>query len=102
MGDKGTLIADQAGPNPAEDGVVIASRGGAALAPLVTPAKYLPPTDPRDHRLAAFRLLVHEFNRGIDTGTSPAPNFADGLRCQEVLDAVRASSDAGGRAVALG
>jgi predicted dehydrogenase len=28
---------------------------------------------------------------------SPAPNFTDGLRCQEVLDAVRESSRSGRR-----
>jgi predicted dehydrogenase len=48
----------------------------------------------------AFRLLVRDFNRGIDEGTSPAPNFTDGLRCQEVLDAVRESSETG-RTIAL-
>ena len=32
MGDEGTLIAEQAGPNPTDDGVVIASRKGAPFA----------------------------------------------------------------------
>jgi predicted dehydrogenase len=95
MGDKGTLIAEQAGPNPTEDGVVIASDGGSPLSVLETPKKYLPLKDERDHRLAAFRLLVRDFNAGIEQGTSPAPNFTDGLRCQQVLDAVRESSETG-------
>ncbi len=95
MGDNGTLIAEQTGPNPAEDGVVIASRGGAPLQALETPKQYTPLTDERDHRLAAFRLLVRDFTSGIEQGTSPAPNFTDGLRCQEVLDAVRESSASG-------
>ncbi len=95
MGERGTLIAEQPGPNPMENGVVAASRDGAPLQPLVTPAKYTPFTDDRDHRLMAFRLLVREFTNGIEQRTSPAPNFADGLRCQEVLDAVRASSKSG-------
>ena len=43
----------------------------------------------------AFRLLVRDFTSGIEQGTSPSPNFTDGLRCQEVLDAVRASSETG-------
>ena len=101
MGDGGTFVAEQAGPNPTEDGIVIASRGGAPLQPLPTPARYLPGTDARDHRLMAFRMLVRDFTRGIDEGTSPAPNFDDGLRCQEVLDAIRQSSDTG-RTVAVG
>jgi predicted dehydrogenase len=101
MGDRGTLIAEQPGPNPEEDGVVIGSRDGAPLAPLPTPSQYLAGSDKRDHRLMAFRMLVREFTRGIETGTSPAPSFSDGLRCQEVLDAVRASADTG-RTIALG
>jgi predicted dehydrogenase len=101
MGDKGTLIAEQPEPNPLDDGTVIASRDGAPLRELATPAKYTPPSDDRDHRLAAFRLLVRDFTMGIETHTSPAPNFTDGLRCQEVLDAVRESSESG-RTVELG
>jgi predicted dehydrogenase len=100
MGDRGTLVAEQAGPNPAEDGVVIASRDGAPLQPLPTPAQYTPFTDARDPRLMAFRLLVRSFTAGIDEATSPAPNFTDGLRCQEVLDAVHESS-ATGRTIRL-
>jgi predicted dehydrogenase len=41
----------------------------------------------------AFRLLVRDFTAGVEEGSSPAPNFSDGLRCQEVLDAVRESSE---------
>jgi predicted dehydrogenase len=48
----------------------------------------------------AFRLLVRDFSKGIEQGSSPAPNFTDGLRCQQVLDAVRESS-ASGRTVDL-
>jgi len=95
MGESGTLIAEQPGPNPMENGVVVASRDGAALQPLATPTQYTPFTDDRDHRLMAFRLLVREFTKGIEQHVSPSPNFTDGLRCQEVLDAVRASSKSG-------
>jgi len=42
-----------------------------------------------------FRLLVREFMRGIQDGTSPAPNFYDGFKCQQILDAVRTSSATG-------
>jgi len=101
MGDEGMLVAEQTGPNPAEDGVVLGSRRGAVLAPLPTPAQYTPFSDARDHRLMAFRLLVREFNAGIERGVSPAPNFDDGVRCQEVLDAVCESS-ATGRTLTLG
>ena len=46
---------------------------------LPTPSRYTPFTDARDHRLMAFRLLVRDFNDGIERGTSPAPNFTDGV-----------------------
>ncbi len=95
MGDRGTLIAEHPGPNPLEDGVVVGSRDGSPLQELKTPAQYTPFTDPRDHRLMAFRLLVRDFTRGVEQGHSPAPNFTDGLRCQQVLDAVRASAQSG-------
>ena len=95
MGDDVTLIAEQPGPNPLENGIVVASRNGAALQELRTPPQYTPFTDARDHRLMAFRLLVRDFTTGVEQGTSPAPNFTDGLRCQEVLDAVLKSSESG-------
>lgn len=95
MGDRGTLIAEQPGPNPMEDGIVIASRDGEPLHVLKTPLQYTPFTDARDHRLMAFRLLVQDFTKGVEQGSSPAPNFVDGLRCQEVLDAVRESAESG-------
>ena len=100
MGDTGTLIAEQPGPNPMENGIVIASRDGAPLEALRTPAHFTPFADDRDHRLMAFRLLVRDFTRGIEQHASPSPNFTDGLRCQQVLDAVRESS-ASGRTVKL-
>lgn len=92
MGDRGTLIADQPGPNPVDSGVVMGSREGTPLAQLPTPSRHASFTDDRDPRLACFRLLVRDFSRGVDEGTSPSPNFTDGWRCQQVMDAVRASS----------
>jgi predicted dehydrogenase len=95
MGERGTLVAEQPGPNPMEDGIVVASRDGSPLQPLPTPVQYTRFTDARDHRLMAFRLLVRAFNAGIESGASPSPSFVDGLRCQQVLDAVRESSSSG-------
>jgi len=40
---------------------------------------------------------VREFARGIESGTSPAPNFDDGLHRQESIDAARESDRAGRR-----
>ena len=95
MGDRGTLIADQPGPNPLDTGVVIGSRDGSPLTQLAMPSRYAAFTDDRDPRLACFRLLVRDFSRGIDDGTSASPNFVDGWRCQQVMDAVRTSSREG-------
>ncbi len=100
MGDEGTLIAEQPGPNPVDDGIVVASRGGAPLGPLQTPPQFRRTADDRDPRLAAFRMLVRDFATGIEERRSPSPNFADGLRCQQAMDAVRASSKTG-RTIAL-
>ncbi len=97
MGSEGTLHLEQAGPNPTDDGVVMASRNGAPFAPLATPKKFQLQADPRDHRLMAFRMLVQEFAQGIAQGVSPSPNFTDGWRCQQVLDAVRESAASGRR-----
>jgi predicted dehydrogenase len=43
----------------------------------------------------AFRTLVRAFTDGIARRSSPHPNFDDGWRCQQVLDAARRSSDSG-------
>ena len=95
MGDEGTLMAEQGGPNPMDDGVVVASRKGSPLAVLPTPAQFELAKDPRDHRLMAFRMLVRAFSDGIAKGASPHPSFEDGWRCQQVLDGVRRSAESG-------
>jgi predicted dehydrogenase len=95
-GSDGSLLAVQRGPNPEPDGVVLGAKTGEReLLELPMPAEYRPFEDERDHRLVAFRLLVREFERGIIQRTSPAPSFQDGLRCQQVLDAIRESSSLG-------
>ena len=95
MGTEGMLYAEQAGHNPAEDGQTSGSRKGEPLQQLETPARLMPFSDERDPRLMAFRLLVRDFNRGIEEGTSPNPNFGDAMKCQQVLDAIRESAKTG-------
>ena len=53
------------------------------------------PFDEPDWRVGSSRRLLREFLRGIREGCSPAPNFADGLRCQRVIDAIRESARSG-------
>jgi predicted dehydrogenase len=98
-GDAGTLVTPQHGFNPPAHGVVLGARLGsdAALTELKIPAELEPFSDDRDDRLMPFRLFTREFLRGVATGTSPAPNFLDGFRCQQILDAVRQSSATGQR-----
>ncbi|RJQ13206.1 MAG: hypothetical protein C4558_00235 [Dehalococcoidia bacterium] len=101
-GSEGSLVATQRGPNPEPDGVVLSAQVGTReFAELPMPSAFRPFDDERDHRLVAFRLLVREFERGIREGSSPAPSFEDGWRCQQVMDATRESS-ATGRTVAIG
>ena len=88
--------------NPTSDDVVYGGQtGDTQLAELPLPERFVPFEDDRDRRLVAFRLLVRELERGIREGVSPSPSFADGLRVQQVLDAVRESS-ATGMTVAVG
>ncbi|MSQ30387.1 MAG: Gfo/Idh/MocA family oxidoreductase [Dehalococcoidia bacterium] len=97
-GTEGSLFAVQRGWNPEPDGVVLAAKvGEREFSALPMPEAHRPFEDDRDARLVAFRLMVREFERGIREGTSPAPSFEDGWRCQQVMDAVRESSATGRR-----
>jgi predicted dehydrogenase len=98
-GDAGTIVTPQHGFNPPAHGTVLGGRLGvdASLGELSVPGELEPFSDDRDDRLMAFRLFTREFLRGIEEGSSPAPNFVDGWRCQQVLDAIRLSSATGQR-----
>lgn len=98
-GGNGSLVTPQLGFNPPPHGVVLGARLGEAtgLAELAVPASLQPFSDDRDARLVPFRLLTREFLRGVEEQTSPAPNFLDGYRCQQVLDAIRIASATGER-----
>ncbi len=97
-GTKGTLHTPQPGVNPPSNGKVLGARfgEGQGLHELPMPQKFHPFEDPRDDRLLAFRTLVRRFMQGIAEGASPSPNFYDGYRCQQVLDAVRTSFSSAG------
>ena len=98
-GSEGTLQAPQPGFNPPPDGKIFGARfsDGAEVEELLIPDSFKPFNDVRDNRLLPFRLLARRFIQGIAEGTSLSPNFYDGLRCQQVLDAVRESSATGTR-----
>lgn len=54
---------------------------------LEIPSKYFAINDKGDSRIIPFRHLVRSFISGISETKSPKPNFEDGYRCQQVLDA---------------
>ena len=98
FGSDGVLMTPHVGTgfNPPPHGTLLGAKtGDEALAEILVPERLRPFADDRDDRLMPFRLLVREFLRGIEEGDSPAPNFYDGYRCQQVLDAVRESSATG-------
>lgn len=97
-GSSGTLITPQPGMNPPPDGTVLGANfdSGPEVRELPMPERFRPFDDDRDGRLMAFRLLLQRFIQGVESGTSPGPNFYDGFRCQQVLDAVRDSSGSDG------
>jgi predicted dehydrogenase len=97
-GDAGTISAPQTGPNPPAHGTLSGARAGEGERhDLEVPARLGPIVDERDERLPPFRLQVRDFLKGIETGSSPAPNFYDGWKNQQVLDAVRESAKTGRR-----
>jgi predicted dehydrogenase len=107
FGTEGSLSIPQLLPramNPSPDGKVYGARFGADEGPerkeLPMPERFRPFVDDRDQRLLAFRLMVRSFLEGVRTGTSPAPNFEDGYRIQQVLDAAVESQETG-RKVAI-
>jgi predicted dehydrogenase len=97
-GDAGTLSVPQTGPNPPAHGTLQGAKAGeGGRQDLEVATRLGPIVDERDERLPPFRLQVRGFLKGIETGTSPAPNFYDGWRNQQILDAVRESAKTGQR-----
>jgi predicted dehydrogenase len=99
FGTEGTLATPQGDYwNALSRGPLLgAKRGDADLKPLDMPERLAPFIDERDDRLMAFRLMTRAFLHGIETGTSPSPNFEDAYHTQQVLDAARTSSAQGVR-----
>jgi len=97
-GSEGALFTPQTGLNPPAHGRLLGARiGEERVQELTIPERLQPFADERDDRLMPFRLFTREFLRGVREGISPAPNFYDGYRCQQILDAVRESSRTGRR-----
>jgi len=104
-GSNGTLITPHTGigMNPPSHGTIMgANIGDKELTQQIIPQRLEPFTDDRDDRMMPFRLLTREFIRGINEEISPSPNFYDGYRCQQVLDAVKMSAQVGGEIKIIG
>jgi predicted dehydrogenase len=96
-GTDGVLLTTQRTPNPdAAAGVWAAKASDRQLAELPMPERLRPFEDDRDDRLVAFRLLVRAFEAAIRDGVARVPTFEDGLRCTEIIDAIREAAAAGG------
>lgn len=85
LGSEGTLVIDN-------DQRLLASRDGEDLRAVELPEL---PYAADDHRIPPFLLLLDGLAAGIDQGTSPSPNFEDGLAHQQFIDAVKISSALG-------
>jgi len=98
-GSEGSLQTTQRGANPDVNGIVLGARtdSNEALVEMPIPERLRLFVDDRDDRLAAFRVLTQRFVHGVEHGSSPAPNFDDGLACQRVMAAVQESSVSGKR-----
>ncbi|MHA2403420.1 MAG: Gfo/Idh/MocA family protein, partial [Candidatus Kariarchaeaceae archaeon] len=59
-----------------------------------TPIKYIQERKNGEHHLIPpFKALLNDFAMGVKQGSSPHPNFVDGLEIQKVIDAIRESND---------
>ncbi len=96
-GTEGTLVLDQGlSLNPLAEHIVIGAKSGErALAEIPIPAEYRPRESGGDSRLAPFMVLVDRFVQSIRSGETLSPSLVDGLRNQQVMDAVRQSSREG-------
>ena len=96
-GTEGTLVLNQGlSINPQHDHVVLGAKSGdKELREIPIPADHQPPGTGGDHRLPPFLALVDRFVTSIRTGETLSPGFVDGLRNQQVIDAVKQSSREG-------
>jgi len=100
FGSSGSLSTPQEYPgfNPPPDGKVFGGKFGQSSSmreEIAMPEQYIPFDDSRDHRLMAFRLMVREFIQGINSSTSPSPNFEDAYMLQKVLEGAVQSMESG-------
>jgi predicted dehydrogenase len=96
-GTEGALLVTQKDTMLSDPPVLGGKTDAEQFGELPRPASLPPLEDAPTWRIAVIRRLLREFERGIRDGGAPAPNLEDGVRCQAVLDAVRASAREGRR-----
>lgn len=98
-GRDGTLVTPHpnvGSSNPPPHAKLLGAKAGDdGLADIPIPQRLDPYDDEGHDGLMPMRLLAREFVRGIADGVSLSPTFYDGYRCQQVLEAVRESSESG-------
>lgn len=93
-GDRGTVVieGDELAPGGAH--VLVTRPGESALYEVDVPPLVLG-NAARASAVPRFGLMIEKLLRAIETGERPSPDITEALRCQEVLDAVRLSSEEG-------
>lgn len=86
-GSEGTLVLENDGP------LFGARKGEARLAELPVPARLLSPAEGEDRRLRAFIPWARRVVDAVRQQQQITPDFHDGVRCQEVMDAIHRSSE---------
>ena len=100
-GSKGTIVFDLERLNELEVYFVDDPAGEQGFRRILVtdgPHPYVGHWWPSGHIIGWEHTFVHAINdlmTGIKTGVNPAPSFADGFKCQAVLDAVERSSASG-------
>jgi len=93
-GEQGTVVieGDELAPGGAR--VLVTRPGESALSEVEVPPLELGDVA-RASAVPRFGLMIEKLLAAIETGERQSPDIEDALRCQEVLDAVRRSSDEG-------
>jgi hypothetical protein len=96
-GDAGTIAVRQPMivPTPADRVSAARLADGGGLAELAIPEEFRLPDVGMGAPYLPFLRVAEAFRRGIETGTSPSPNFADSCHLQHISAALQESSRTG-------
>jgi predicted dehydrogenase len=83
-GTKGSLVLE------GESSIAVARADQGELETIASPAASYPPEVQQTFN-PSFGMLIHDLVHSIDTGTQVGPSLLDGLKAQEVLDAIHSS-----------